>query len=88
VKKRLILLCLFVKDGQDNRELRPIKNRSKQVLFRKRLKSPLSLEKEERRNLNLSRMRQHAGNVLFEDPQLESALSEDIPFKDSDDKKN
>jgi S-DNA-T family DNA segregation ATPase FtsK/SpoIIIE len=31
---------------------------------------------------------QHAGNVLFEDPQLEGALSEDIPFKDSGDKKS
>ncbi|WP_431357100.1 DNA translocase FtsK [Marinomonas primoryensis] len=31
---------------------------------------------------------QHTGNVLFEDPQLEGALSEDIPFKGSRDKKS
>ncbi len=30
---------------------------------------------------------QHTGNVLFEDPQLEGDLSEEVPFKDSDDKK-
>jgi S-DNA-T family DNA segregation ATPase FtsK/SpoIIIE len=31
---------------------------------------------------------QHADNILFENPQLEGALSEDIPFKDSGDKKS
>jgi S-DNA-T family DNA segregation ATPase FtsK/SpoIIIE len=72
----------------NNRETKANKKIEATGVVSEEVEEPAIIRKRRKAKSEPVSSEQHAGNVLFEDPQLERALSEDIPSKDSGDKKS